>query len=60
MRDEFLIKFDDIFKIQKLSVFKPDYLIPIPEEVNVTEDPLLTPFPIFVESPLINPCLRHD
>ena len=29
------------------------------EEIELDEEELLTPFPIFIDSPMINPCLRR-
>lgn len=35
-------------------------MIPVPDEIAVEEDDLLNPFPFFLESPVINPCLKHE
>lgn len=32
----------------------------MPDEVGVWEDHLLTPFPLFIESPLLNPSISHE
>jgi hypothetical protein len=38
--------------------FLLDFPIPLPFEVPIESEELLTPFPLTLEAPLINPCLR--
>lgn len=60
MREEFIQRHKGLLSLQHFCKSEPDFLFPVPEEVSFTEDHLLTPFPFFLEAPLINPCLPHE
>ena len=40
--------------------FSLDFAIPIPSEIPLTEEEMMTPFPFILDAPLINPCLRYN
>ena len=56
MRQEFILRKDPIFKIKSYCIHEPEFLIPAPEEIPLEFDQLMTPFPLFVETPVINSC----
>lgn len=60
MRGEFLHRYKTLQALQHFCRSEPDFIFPVPEEVPFTEDHLLTPFPFFLEAPLINPSLPHE
>ena len=59
-RNEFKQRQKYIKKLREYSQYQPEYLIPAPEEVPLQPDEFLTPFPIFLESPTLNPCIRRE
>lgn len=60
MRGEFLERFDNLLKIQHFCKSPPDFFVPLPDEVPIEEDHLLTPFPFILEAPVLNPCIPHE
>lgn len=40
--------------------WKPDLMLPIPSEISLTADDFCTPFPLIVESPILNPVLPYQ
>ncbi len=59
-REEIIQRSQDFEKIMKYTTFEPEFLIPAPDEIEMSDDELLVPFPIFIESPMINPCIRKE
>lgn len=60
MREELSSRYPNFQRIQHFCKSPPDFIIPLPEEVDPRDDHLLTPFPFFLEAPLLNPCIPHE
>lgn len=57
-KEEFIRRTPNFDNIRKGTIYKPEFLIPEPEEIPIENDELLICFPIIIESPIINPCIR--
>ena len=42
------------------KVLEPEFLLPLPTAVDLSADELRTPFPLFLETPILNPDLPHS
>jgi len=45
-------------KCQKGSVLFPELLIPLPSALDIESEHLLTPFPLIIEAPALNPVFK--
>ena len=59
-KEEFIRRTPNFDNIRKGTIYKPDFLIPEPEEIPFDNSELLICFPIIIESPIINPCIRKN